>query len=415
MVTQFKVTLHTAFEACAAALPEVFLARKRVQATALDQWKELDKAAIDHLLRSAPHEQETIATQLSDILPLPSSTAGQDPAITRNPRILSVRDARRITQAAYQGDLSELASRPGQGIVLWAPPDPRALGRLMAAFKKHPDPAALGHLRILVPMELYPGCRSPATIRDLFHHPLVGNAWADFVRQVQYITHPTGVLISGQHGPILLRKGLLIATVSTLLPRQPPALQALAEPLGSIPQGPTFLVDYDADLSQVVENTLGLSDLLAGATIGRPERCPTSLPDNPRLRIEISFPPDTAEVDALLGLRYLRNHGLPPHTLYGNKTLYADRSALLLQVTAAAAAVASWTLCEQMVVVSPTLALVKTDADPAMWRAHMDRVLQEDPTVAALQLKFKASWEGGRTFVVPTATPAQMAATRRTR
>ena len=128
-----------------------------------------------------------------------------------------------------------------------------------------------------------------------------------------------------------------------------------------------------------------------------------------------SASPDTAEVDALLGLQYLRNHGLPPHTLYGNKALYADRSALLLQVTAAAAAVASWTLCEQMVVVSPTLALVKTDADPAMWRTHMDRALQEDPTVAALQLKFKASWEGGRTFVVPTATPAQMAATRRTR
>ena len=120
-------------------------------------------------------------------------------------------------------------------------------------------------------------------------------------------------------------------------------------------------------------------------------------------------------IDALLGLRYLRNHGLPPHTLYGNKALYADRSALLLQVTAAAAAVSSWALCEQMIVVTPTLALIKTDADPAMRRAHMDRVLKEDPTVAALQIKFKASWEGGRTFVVPTATPAQMAATRRTR
>ena len=158
---------------------------------------------------------------------------------------------------------------------------------------------------------------------------------------------------------------------------------------------------------------MGRSDLLTGATIGRPERCPTSLPDNPRLRIEVSFPPDTAEIDALLGLRYLRHHGLPPHTLYGNKALYADRSALLLQVTAAAAAVSSWSLCEQMIVVTPTLALITTDSDPIMWRAHMDRVLKEDPTVATLQIKFKASLEGGKIFVVPTATPAQIAATRR--
>ena len=45
----------------------------------------------------------------------------------------------------------------------------------------------------------------------------------------------------------------------------------------------------------------------------------------------------------------------------------------------------------------------------------MDQVLREDPTVATLQVRFKASWEGGRIFVVPTATPAQMAATRRTK
>ena len=141
-------------------------------------------------------------------------------------------------------------------MVLWAPSDPRALARLMAAIKKHPDPAALGHRRLIIPMELYPRCRSPATIRDFFHHTLVGNAWADFVKHLQYITHPTGVLISGQHGPFLLRKGLLIATISTLLPGQPPALQALEEPVGSIPQGPTFLIDFDADLTHVVETTL---------------------------------------------------------------------------------------------------------------------------------------------------------------
>ena len=407
-----QATLESAFRSCTAALPDILRARKRLQHTSLDQWRELDRIALSHLLSTAPHPEERIATQLSDILPLPSIPP---PPLGNPSRILPVTAARAATHALFQGDLTPLLDQGGKGLLLWAPPDDRALGRLMAAFRRYPLPASLGHLRLVVPMELYPGCQSPTAIRDLFFHSLLGTNWPALVRNTHFITHPVGYLTTGLHGPNLLRKGLLVVTVSSLLPRVDPSIPRVLDPLLTANPDLTFLVDFDADDQHVVESSLAGAEVLARARVGRPLRCPTSSRDHPRLRIEVSFPPGTAEVDALLALRHLRRNGLPSTTLYGNKTLYGDRSALLLRTTTPAAAIGAWPLCEQAVLVSPSLAVIKTDSDPQEWRTHMDRMLRDDPTEAILSLRYKPSWEGGQMFASPTATQEQIAATRRTR
>ena len=63
---------------------------------------------------------------------------------------------------------------PHRGCVVWAPTDAAAVGRLIAGFiqhaSAHPSPKSM---RLLVPVESFPGCSQIRELTDLWNHSLL--------------------------------------------------------------------------------------------------------------------------------------------------------------------------------------------------------------------------------------------------
>jgi len=357
------------------------------------------------LLETAPSPRERILTQLSNILPQQGDTS---------PLVAPHTSARDDTQKLYQGDMDPLIRLEGRGVAIWCP-DHRILGKTMAAYARHPTNARpLGHIRFITPMDLLPGCHTPQTIQDIFYHPLLGKKWAHMVRRTEYVTHPVTFIASGNHGPITLRKGLFLATVSQSLNRIPATTPLLAEPLFRINQGVVYYLDCSADTYHRVLPIIADTTLMLDAHHGHPTRSPSSTVDTPRLRLGIYFPTNVPEIDAALIMNHIRHHSLPRDTIVGSTSLFSDRDALLMEATTPSAPLNSWHLCSEMIYVAPKTVLIKTQTSVEAWRAHMDTMLREDPTAAILKIKGKLSYNDGRPIVTPSETTDRLAATRRT-
>ena len=161
-VKEIQERLHTAYRDCVENLPEVLRTRKDLQKPEVDNWKELEGEILNKLLDPSLPTQDGIATQLSDILPCCRAS---------RPKTLSVAEARRVTQALYEGDISPQKESQGRGLTLWAPLNPRVLGCLLSAYQSYSDNTQpLGPLRLILPMELLPGCDTPENTGFIFSY-----------------------------------------------------------------------------------------------------------------------------------------------------------------------------------------------------------------------------------------------------
>ena len=101
-----------------------------------------------------------------------------------------------------------------------------------------------------------------------------------------------------------------------------------------------------------VEHLAKILDLLGplrqqGILVRDPRRSPLSSEMIPRVVVQLAFPADFAELDALLVLHPLRAL-LPSDAYYGLQGLFHHQHSLILEVGDPCSFVANWGLCGQM-------------------------------------------------------------------
>ena len=96
-----------------------------------------------------------------------------------------------------------------------------------------------------------------------------------------------------------------------------------------------------------------------------------------------------------------------------DESIYADAAAPLLELASPEALKEFLPLCQEAMYVKPALVLVRTLASLEVWDSRMDRAYQEDAARAALRLRWRQSYRGGRTIAQPAATGRQLQAARR--
>ena len=108
---------------------------------------------------------------MSEVLPV-----SEEQAVDQ--RLLPVHDTRQWQLRLAKGLLDEATIMncfPVGGLVTWAPTESAALGRLLASLLKIPAEAFAGRpLRLVVPMDVFPGCSTVSAIKGLFWHPFLG-------------------------------------------------------------------------------------------------------------------------------------------------------------------------------------------------------------------------------------------------
>ncbi|CAK0878899.1 unnamed protein product [Prorocentrum cordatum] len=393
---------------CTDRLPEIVKVRRQQRAPDLPLWRELGASALGILRATAPTAAEVVLTQWSTL------KLSAEAAAAARPGTLAVDACRRAAALAAKGDdriWSELGGRPA---VLWAPTDSSALGRLLRSYMKR-TVASGGppYIRLLVPMDLFPGCHTVAAIQDLRWHPLLGERWVGAVKKLEYDVTPYSTVLPGAHGPRHELRGLAIFTLAPDLIRTPPSVLPGATPMFQVTAAPTYTLDFPAEaLPQVLRILADPSMQLVRASA--PHRSVLSTAAAKRMSMEWAFPPGTPELQVELLWRHLRRSSLPANAFFGSVGLHSDATALICELTEASAALHAWELSVSMVALKENKLLLRTDADPDVWKPRMTTLLQQDPEAAILGLKWRPS-RGGRPWALPGVTPDELAAARRTR
>ncbi|CAK0869911.1 unnamed protein product, partial [Prorocentrum cordatum] len=400
-----KAAKKEAVDVCLQRLPQILGDRLRLRSSGLPQRQELGHVALDHILQTAASQNEVVATQLSAVLP----------SLSTSPSVLESSEARLLTQRAFKGE-GVFQNAAWDSLVLWAPKDASALGRMLTRCAQSPGSRVERlALRLLVPMELYPGCDTVESMRDLFWHSLLGDKWVSWVRAMSFISYPLEVALDGQGAPRVARQGLLVVTVSMSMARSPPALIRVADPLLTTVGSQCLVVDFPARDFVAVRRLLEQHGRHLELRVGELARSPGSTSDLPRARIKVHFPQAVVALDVRIFADALRSRHFPATVYVGRRSLYSDSSSLLVELLAPEIFYHVWPLCQGAIFVTGKLVAASTNAEPDVWRPVLDQLLAEDPASAVMRARHRPSRRGGRAWVAPEATSRQLDATRRAR
>jgi len=93
--------------------------------------------------------------------------------------------------------------------------------------------------------------------------------------------------------------------------------------------------------------------------------------------------------------------------------IFADAAAPLLEATDTEALLTLWPLCQEMAMVRPGMATVRTLTADSTWSNSMEEMFQVSDASFATKLRWRRSYQGGRTIAQPAATARQLAVSRR--
>ena len=96
----------------------------------------------------------------------------------------------------------------------------------------------------------------------------------------------------------------------------------------------------------------------------------------------------------------------------GLRATYLDKSALLVDGTDWEALHPVDHLCEDILPVSPRVALIHTGVLANIWEGVLTDMMRNNPTCCILKLRWRQSYHGGRPWAQPAATTAQMQAVK---
>ena len=96
----------------------------------------------------------------------------------------------------------------------------------------------------------------------------------------------------------------------------------------------------------------------------------------------------------------------------GLRETYLDKGALLADITDPNALHDLEHFASDIVLLSPKMAVIRTDITSGVWKAAIMKGMQENPNSCILKLRWKPSVQGGRPWVTPDATAKQIQAVR---
>ena len=106
---------------------------------------------------------------------------------------------------------------------------------------------------------------------------------------------------------------------------------------------------------------------------------------------------------------------LPEGTYYGPTSMFADKSALVVETNGLGTVEHAWPLCAGLLALGGGKVLIHTEAKPETWQPLLDALPQQDPQNAITRIKWRPSRYGGRLWAKPGGTRTQLAAVQRTK
>jgi hypothetical protein len=201
-------------------------------------------------------------------------------------------------------------------------------------------------------------------------------------------------------------KGITICTLSTAGAPTNTISTQWRPTLGSRSSGPTMIVDCSSDTELTTHRALLAMPLPGLLRWDGPKR---SLGNNGRISFSGYF--DEAAISSLdmrLYISMLKHNPRLREALIGQQSLFVNPAALLVDFGHPKALIDAIVSLEEVVLVSPRLALITTPHNTEQWRTIMTKQLQTDASAAITKIRFRQSRHGGRPWATPEALPTQI-------
>ncbi len=331
---------------------------------------------------------------------------------------VSVGEARRLHQALAMGaakGVPLLQGLPEGQYILWALPEQEALARTMESYSKYArTPLPKVTLSLVVPFEAPLTCTSRDEITDLWSHQLLGDKWANIIQERIIFEEPGEIIASGCNGPVNSMKSFLLVTLS------PETTDSIKQEVVSWNpsiyaqnNGPIVILDVQEALLLKTQRVLQSIQTICPFIWDRPLRSPGSSKEQTRYRIRGYMPVDVrSSLQANIILKDLRRRIGSNQVLAGLLDTYKDPYALVADITDVAAAYKLQPLCSDVLLLSSTKVLIRTDTAAPVWQEILSRWVGDEPDNCTLRIKWKGSQQGGRVWAQPAATERQIQAVR---
>ena len=401
----FEERLKRVVESCTKELPRLQRERKKLPSRLVPRWLE-PSAELLHLVHSRAQDAgqaHKIALHLSNV----QKTTLQDYA-----QIVSPLAARVMYEKIHKSPLEceEIFRSLGNGsLTIWAPTERAALLRLAATFQKYAaSPEAMGSIQLLIPHDHYPECTAPMQILDLWGHELLGQKWRNIVQRIEFLREPTRCVFSGEVCPLHRIRSIAIVTLSTNSSTFNSVSTQWRTQLDSKREGPAIIVDVACAQELATQRALNESDLRGLLVWSGPLRSLGSVSDNQRSSFVGHFDGSiVSDLDVQLYMKMLRQSPTLQGALIGSRGLFTSEAALLADFGNVRSISEETHFLDEVVLVSPRLALLTTPHDSRYWGGTLTRQLRSDPTSAIKGIRYRPS-KGGRPWAKPAALPIQI-------
>ena len=314
---------------------------------------------------------------------------------------------------AEKGDSKLWQQIAGKAVTLWVPTDASQAVRLLTAFLRSTNPAHRPtEVRMIAPITLYDGAGTLPQILDLWHCPLLSAKWSSSVVQKFTLTAtPMEVILPAGQGPRKANVGLAIFHLGHEADRAVPKMLEPFAPIAEFAGSLSATVDAPTQLLPQLMAALQ-TEAFEGAIVREPRHSCISVEACQRVSLRVIFGPGTTELEALLRLQSLRTLDFGHLVFFGLREMAGASDSLILDFGNSLNFRHYWSLCRQVVFLSPSRALVQTSVEADVWSGVMNDIMARDADDSKAELRYKPS-AGGRKVATPGATPAALAAARR--
>ena len=398
-----------AYEEITRELPQILAIRKRYPCYLVPAYAELPMAILDSWTRTIHAEGPNwrSAAMLSNT---------QDIPLTTIPGALSVQDARRIQDQLVRDNdrglnaLMALGSKAG--LLMWAPTEHEQVHRLLAIYEvaavQLADPPTL---LLMVPHDPYPGVETTDLLYDLWKHPLQQRSKSHLVRQVAHLPLPIRCTLTGAFGPRTVDKAITLYTLAgsdrlarIALPRPTPII--------TVDTGTTLLLDGPVDDYLPALRALHDASLPGMIRWDGPLRSFGTSRAQQRVLLKVYLHRDVTDLTMAAYLSRLRSSPELSRFAVGTEKLFADVTTRRVEITSPEVIPLINPIVDQVVVVSPRLLLVHTQASQQDWVQALTTMHHLDAEVAVTLVTWRCSHHQGDPWAAPEMLQARASALR---
>ena len=391
---------------CANDIASAPPSKSRYKNSQWGQWMEAGQDLIDYIKVSFPFT--VVGLQLSHL-------ESQD---VSGMHVLEMDAARQLHDTIAKGTpaaMDQISQMGWDHVLLWAPHSQDTLNRVMGAFQKWATSCRSNKkITLFLPFDTPPSKDTFEGVADLCQHPLLGDKWGNIIEEKSILWEPGTYIFSGKFGPISAMKPFLCVTLASRPTGLGPQKLVHWKPsLASAEFGQAIVVDVPTVI------LLEIQQLLQNAHTRRPicwERPASSLASTQKARRSTirGFLPKQgiSDLDATLSCKEIRTMISRSDCTVGLRDSYFDRTSLIAELTCweAIHMVSAW--CDDILPISPKLALIRTGVPAATWQGILTRLMKENPGECVLRIKWRPSYHGGRPWATPEATTEQLRAVR---